>query len=610
MTISDEVGALQAVLDIPTWVSATCEKQPDAIALRHGGTGLTFRDLEVASNRLAHALAARGVAGQHVVGLRMARSPRFVVAALAVMKAGAAYLPIDPEQPADRASFMLANAGAMLLLADEDAAQKDVGGLPVLALDDEFSLASGYADTRPVVALSPDSLAYVIYTSGSSGQPKGVELTHGGLANLVAWHIRTFGLTADDRTTQTASPGFDAAVWEIWPSLCAGATLLFPDTLTRMLPERLRDWLVEARVTVSFVPPVIAEQLMALPWAEDTSLRLLLTGADSLRRYPAAGLPFQVVNNYGPTEGTVVATSGVVPCDPNVASAPTIGKPIDGVDVFILDEFLQPVVPGAAGELCIGGAGLARGYRNNAELTARQFVWTSIAGAPPVRLYRTGDLGRELPNGEIEFLGRADEQIKVRGYRIEPQEISLALNRHPNVKASAVIAVDNCRQDKQLVAYVVTANELDTSSLADFLTGVLPVYMIPTAFVRLSELPLTANGKVDRAKLPRPADAAAGAEAPRNGFIGPRSEVEKRVERVVAQLLGLERVSVRDNLFQLGGHSLFGAQVIARVRDNFGVELPLRKVFEQPTVELLSRQIELAVLARIRATKAAAAVGD
>ncbi|MEO8662489.1 MAG: phosphopantetheine-binding protein, partial [Bryobacteraceae bacterium] len=212
---------------------------------------------------------------------------------------------------------------------------------------------------------------------------------------------------------------------------------------------------------------------------------------------------------------------------------------------------------------------------------------------------------------EFEFLGRADEQIKVRGYRIEPQEVSLALNRHPNVKASAVIAVDDCRQDKQLVAYVVTGNEMDTSSLADFLTGVLPVYMIPTAFVRLSELPLTPNGKVDRAKLPRPADAAAGTEAPRNGFIGPRSEVEKRVERVVAQLLGLERVSVRDNLFQLGGHSLFGAQVIARVRDNFGVELPLRKVFEQPTVELLSRQIELAVLARIRATKAAAAaVGD
>ncbi|MEO8663632.1 MAG: amino acid adenylation domain-containing protein, partial [Bryobacteraceae bacterium] len=397
MTISDDVRALNEVLDIPAWISATCEKQPDAIAIRHGDTGLTFRDLEVASNQLAHLLASRGVAGQHVVGLRMARSARFVVAALAVMKAGAAYLPIDPEQPADRASFMLANAGATLLLADEGAAHKDFGGMPVLAVDDEFSLASGYADTRLAATYAPDSLAYVIYTSGSSGQPKGVELTHGGLANLVAWHIRTFGLTEEDRTTQTASPGFDAAVWEIWPSLCAGATLSFPDTLTRMLPERLRDWLVEARVTVSFVPPVIAEQLMALPWPGDTSLRLLLTGADSLRRYPPAGLPFQVVNNYGPTEGTVVATSGVVPCDPNVSSAPTIGRPIDGVDVYLLDETLQPVVAGSAGELCIGGAGLARGYRNNAELTARQFIRTSIAGAPPVRLYRTGDLARVLP---------------------------------------------------------------------------------------------------------------------------------------------------------------------------------------------------------------------
>jgi amino acid adenylation domain-containing protein len=578
-------------------ISRIAASAPDAIAIRDAPVSLSFAELDIRSNRLAHALRAQGVRTGDAIALLIPRSTSFVTAALAAMKAGGAYLPIDPEYPSGRIEHILRDSGAVCILTGRDQQAQIPAGAISMVVDETFS---SYPRTAPPLDLRRDDLAYIIYTSGSTGQPKGVELLHAGLSNLIAWHIRAFSLQPSDRSSQLASVGFDAAVWEIWPVLCAGASLAIPDELAKRDPVRLRDWIVRERLTVSFVPTCMAEMLLALPWPAETALRYLLTGADVLRRYPQPGLPFQVVNNYGPTECTVVATSGVVPAAVQRKQLPSIGRAIDDVDVCILDPQLRPVPTGMSGEICIAGASLARGYRNNAALTAERFVTVQSENGP-VRMYRTGDLGLIPENGEIEFRGRADDQVKIRGYRIELQEIALALNRHPDVRASAVVAGKNSHGDEELIAYIVAQGNSGAPEWAAHLALSLPRYMIPSIFVPVPELPSTPNGKLDRAALPPPPAVTAS----RTGFVAPRSLVEERMEKLVAQLLGVDSVSVRDNLFLLGGHSLFGAQLISRVRNNFGVELPLRKVFEQPTVELLSQQVELALMARLRASGAA-----
>jgi amino acid adenylation domain-containing protein len=593
------------VQSLPVWdseatsvvetVSLHAGQQREAIAIRDVENILTFGELEARSNRLAHFLCHEGIQVGDVVVVLMRPSVSFAVAALAVMKAGAAYLPIDSEYPGDRIARIMQDSGASIVLTDQESRHLAPDSLRSEIVDFDFGAFRSWPDCLPGIFLKGEDLAYVIYTSGSTGQPKGVELTHTGLSNLIAWHVETFSLHASDRSSQIASVGFDAAVWELWPSLCAGASVLIPDGLTRMIPERLREWLLREKVTVAFAPTCIAELLMTSSWPPNTALRYLLTGADVLRRHPPVGLPFSVINNYGPTECTVVATSGLVPPVAQPLDLPSIGTPIDRVQIYILDEALRPVAPGAEGEICIGGAGLARGYRNDPELTAARFVrYQSDLG--PVRIYRTGDIGRVSDRGEIQFRGRADDQVKIRGHRIELQEVALALNSHPDVRTSAVLAIRNLHDEEELVAYLVMREDAAQPDWAGYLAAILPRYMIPSAFVQVVELPLTPNGKLDRSALPMPL-IAKPSEA---GFVAPRSLVEERMAKLASQLLGLECISVRDNLFFLGGHSLFGAQLISRVRDNFGVELPLRQVFEQPTVELLSQHVEAALMIRLR----------
>jgi acyl-coenzyme A synthetase/AMP-(fatty) acid ligase/acyl carrier protein len=440
----------------------------------------------------------------------------------------------------------------------------------------------------------------VIYTSGSTGQPKGVQITHASLLNLVFWHQRAFAVTAGDRATQVASPGFDAAVWELWPYLTAGASVYFPDEETRIAPEALRDWLVWQRITISFLPTPLAERVMTLEWPATTALRILLTGGDALHRYPSPTLPFTLINNYGPTENTVVATSGPVPAIERPEGPPSIGRPIANTQVYILDERLQPVPSGVPGELHIGGAGLARGYLNHPALTAEKFIPNPFCAVPGTRLYKTGDLACYLPDGQIAFLGRIDEQIKIRGYRIEPGEIVAALDRHPTVQASVVVAREDTPDDKRLVAYIVpTAGSRPTASaLRDYLATQVPDYMVPATFVGLDALPLTPNGKVDRAALPAP-DATNTVQD--DTFTAPRSPLEERLAAIVASLLGLEQVGRDDNFFLLGVHSLLGAQVIARVADTFDVDLPLHALLEAPTVAELAIEIEHLMLAKLEA---------
>jgi acyl-coenzyme A synthetase/AMP-(fatty) acid ligase/acyl carrier protein len=363
-----------------------------------------------------------------------------------------------------------------------------------------------------------------------------------------------------------------------------------PDQSLGCDPRALRDWLSAKQISITFLASPLAEQMLALEWPRPGSLRILLTGADTLRRRPSPDVPFTLVNNYGPTECTVVATSGtVLPEDDS--KLPSIGHPIDHARAYVLDEQMRQVPAGTAGELYIGGAGLARGYHNRPELTTNRFVPDPFGFRPGDRLFRTGDWARFLESGEIEFLGRVDDQIKIRGFRIEPNEIIGALRQHPDVEASTVSARENQDGDKQLIAYIVfTPGAIPSAALLrQHLSQHLPDYMIPAVFVRIESLPLTPNGKIDRAAIAVPND---GNILQENEFVSPEGIVQPRVAAIIASLLRTERVGANDNFFLLGGHSLLGTQLITRINEAFGVELTLLQLFDHPTVLEISHEIE------------------
>jgi amino acid adenylation domain-containing protein len=575
-------------------VAARALSAPDALAISAADDRLTYSELDVRASRLADRLHDLGIGPDVVVATCLPRSAAFVVATLAVLKAGAAYLPLDPSSPSERLAFMLSDAGPRAVIVDRGADCPVPDG-PWAELDIRDAQIESVGEPRRHDVAKDEHLAYVIYTSGSTGQPKGVEVTHGSLANLAAWHQRTFGITAEDRAHFYASPAFDAAVWETWPYLAAGASIHLPPDDVRADPDALQSWMVAERITIGFVPTPVAERMLALAWPETTRLRVLLTGADTLHRHPPATLPFTLVNNYGPTECTVVTTSGVIGCSPLADALPSIGRPIDNVEILILDEARRPVAPGTDGELYVSGANVARGYRNHPELTAERFV--PHPTVPGARLYRTGDRARQLPDGSLAFLGRLDAQVKIRGYRVELDEVAAALGTHPGVDAASVVAREGHDGERQLVAYVAPApgTTLSREGLVATLRRSLPDYMVPSVYVTIPALPLTVNGKVDRAALPAP-DADNTLRDPAS--VGPRTEVEAEVARILARLLAIDDVSVHDNFFLLGGHSLLGTQLIMRLRDAFGVELSLRTLFDSPTVAELSAAIERARLGR------------
>ena len=584
---------------VPRMIAAQARLHPDRIALAMGAETMTYAELEMRASQLANYLRSLGAGPEVLVGLCVERSPQFVIDALAIMQCGAGYLPMDLAHPAERLHFIVKDAAVRLLLTEEAFADRFEGlDARIVALDAEKSAIEQQPAQPSELKPGIDSLAYVIYTSGSTGQPKGVEVTHRNLSNLVSWHVGAFELDSAARSAFQSGVGFDAAVWEIWPALAVGSTLFLPDEMTRLSAELLRDWLVENQITVSFVPTAIAEQLISLPWPAETALRFLLTGADTLHRYPPADLPFAFVNNYGPTECTVVATSGVIASDRPRDGLPPLGFPIDNVSVHILDEQLREVRKGLPGEIYIGGEGVARGYRNRPDLTAERFIVDPFS-AEGGRLYRTGDLGRILGDGEIAFLGRIDDQIKIRGNRIELNEINALLNEHPLVQASLVIAREDVPGDKRLIAYIVpvAGSQRDEQSLREQIRRRLPDYMEPAAFVWMESLPLTPNGKVDRAALPRPSENG----ALEREFIAPRTPVEEALSEIIREVLKVSRLSVDDDFFHLGAHSLLGAQVVARVRGVFGAELKLLDVFNAPTVAELSTKIEEALTRQLNA---------
>ena len=566
--------------------------RPDATAIVCEGESATYEELNTRANQLAHRLRNLGVKPECIVGILMGRSINFVAGLLGILKAGGAYLPLDPEYPRERLAAMIDNAGLTALLTEEKyAALISECDLPVLKLDTEWDAIARESKENPTTHVAAKNPVYVIYTSGSTGKAKGVQISHESLANLIFWHQREYNISHTDRATLLAGISFDASVWELWPYLVSGASLHLPDDETRNSPVQLRDWLITNQISVSFVPTPLAESMLALDWPTDAELRVMLTGGDALRRYPPASLPFELVNHYGPTESTVVATSCRLSAVHDASAAPSIGRPIANTNIYLLDSDLQLVPVGVAGEIYIGGLSLARGYLNDPAQTADRFIPSPFDNEPGVRLYRTGDLARYLPDGNIEFLGRTDHQVKIRGFRVELGDIEVSLRQHPNVSDAVVMAQRNGRGENQLVAYVVTQNQtLKHGALREFLKERLPHYMLPAAFVPLTEIPLTPNGKIDRKALPEVTQ-----DERDTNFSTPRTPIEDVVAGIWTNVLDLERVGVHDNFFELGGHSLLATQIVSRVTDYFKVKIPLQSFFENATVAGMVQCIEDAV---------------
>jgi amino acid adenylation domain-containing protein len=594
--VADTCGAETSVISL---IREAAANAPSAVAVTFGAQTITYAKLDSRSHNLAVQLRSLGVARGAVIGLLAGRSVAYVIGALGIMKSGAAYLPMQPGDPKRRVNYQLHDAGAELIVAGESwGGRGEVAVRKIVRLAEDGSLEVNAAGGQDWNAVAAEDLAYVVYTSGSSGRPKGVEITHGSLLHLIKWHRTAFGVTAADRASLVSNVGVDAAAWELWPYLAAGASAHIADDAVAKNPEALRDWLIAAKISIAFAPTLVAERLMELEWPSKTDLRFLLTGGDVLHAYPPRNLPFQVVNNYGPTECTVVATSATMEPRGTRKGLPPIGRAIANAQIYILDAEMRSVPRGEVGEIWIGGAGVARGYRNQPELTAERFMHDPFVHQSGARLYRTGDRGGMLPDGQIVFLGRSDEQIKVRGFRVEPAEIEAALNQHPAVAQSSVNLMAVACGEERLVAHVVLGSDSAASAgnLQSFLRELLPEHMIPSQFVQLRELPVLPSGKIDRSALGAPSALNTIADPPGNLA---RTITEKRLQEIVSSLLKARNVCVHDNFFMLGGHSLLAAQLIARVRETFGIEMGLRFLFEYPTIAAIAAEIERLVRLKV-----------
>ncbi|MCL5995880.1 MAG: amino acid adenylation domain-containing protein, partial [Chloroflexi bacterium] len=583
---------------------AQAGRTPDAVAVIFEDQSLTYRELNQRANQLAHYLRKRGVGPEVLVGLYMERSPEMVVAILGVLKAGGAYLPLDLTYPAERLAFMLQDSHAPVLLT-QSRLLNDLQMCKVtpICLDADWTTIGQESDADPMSTTTPENVAYVIYTSGSTGTPKGVMISHRAICNHMFWMQETFPLTAADRVLQKTPLSFDASVWEFYAPLWSGAQLV----LARQDGHRDSAYLVKtitaSRVTILQLVPTLLHLLLDEPgFGTCRTLRRVYCGGEALtvdlQERLFVALPVELHNLYGPTEASIDATFWTCKPGDHRAVVP-IGRPIANTQVYVLDHNMQPVPVGVPGELYIGGAGLARGYLYRPDLTTGRFIPDPFCQESGARLYKTGDLVRYLPDGNLEFLGRMDGQVKVRGFRIELGEIETVLGQHQTVRRAAVLAREFAPNDRRLVAYVVPA-EPNRASLAGewraFLKSRLPDYMLPSAFVTLNELPLTPNGKVDRRALPAPELHTQTDQT----CVAPCTPTEELLEGIWAQVLHLEHagtgcsIGMQDNFFDLGGHSLLATQVLSRVRETFQVELPLRTLFEAPTIAAFSEKVEAA----------------
>ncbi|HEV2754809.1 MAG TPA: amino acid adenylation domain-containing protein, partial [Actinomycetota bacterium] len=571
-------------------------QSPDAVALTFGDDELTYSQLNAAANRLAHHLTDKGVGPGVTAGVCLERGPRLVVALLAVLKAGGAYVPLDPGYPAERLTFMLHDAGVRVVMTTSNLAVHLGGdGRELVLVDADDDVISTGPDGDPAGAASPGDLAYVIYTSGSTGAPKGVAVTHRGVVNYLTWCVRNYDLQPDRAVPLHTSASFDLSVTSLFAPLVAGAPV-------RVLPERTGESPLQEELeagaafsSIKLTPAHLTQLGRVLePGVIGSCARCLVVGGEALTAHTVA--PWldhpgaRLVNEYGPTETVVGCTTYEVSERDLEAATVPIGRPIINTAVYILDRRGNLVPKGVPGELYVGGTGVARSYVNRPALTAERFVPDPFSRVPGARLYRTGDRARYLPDGNIEFLGRVDHQVKIRGWRIEPGEIEACLVAHEAVRDAVVVARSD-GGDRRLVAYVV-GDVATATELRAHVSKTLPDYMVPAHFVVLDELPLTPAGKLDRAALPAP-EGRPELEA---AYAAPRTPAEEVLAEIWCEVLRLERVGIHDNFFELGGDSILSIQIVGRARDAFAVDLPLRALFDMPTIAALEAEIERLLL--------------
>ena len=591
------------------------ELAPTRVAVTCGEESITYGELNARANQLAHYLRAQGVRLESRVGVCTGRSVELVVALLGILKAGGAYVPLDPDYPDERLSFMLADAGVEVLLGSQQYQEKLArlarqaripSGLRLVWLDSEWGVTAQWSCENLTQTVTPEQLAYVIYTSGSTGKPKGALVTHQNVVRLFLATDAWFRFNERDVWTLFHSYAFDFSVWELWGALIYGGRLVVVPYLISRSPKAFYELLVRDQITVLNQTPSAFRQLIEAEGANggnNLAVRYVILGGEALDmqslrpwydrhedRQP------QLVNMYGITETTVHVTYRPL-SKKDLDSGSVIGVPIPDLQVYILDERMRPLPIGVPGEMFVGGAGLARGYLNRPELTAERFVPHPFSDEPGARLYKTGDLARFLPGRDIEYLGRIDEQVKIRGFRIELGEIESVLCQHPTVREAVVIAREEVPGDQRLVAYLIADGQASSNvaELRRFLQEELPDYMIPADFIWLEALPLSPSGKLDRRALPTPDRLRPEMEP---ALEAPQTEIEKVLASIWIQLLGIDRLGIHDNFFELGGHSLLATRVMARVQAQLGIELPLRVMFDSPTVAEFAAAVEGALKQR------------
>lgn len=546
---------------------------------------LTYRELDIKANRLASILRNGKIGQDSIVGIMSDPSIEMIVSMLAVLKAGGAYLPIDPDYPADRKKYMLEDSGAKVLLTQKKLMEKNTGLFQKISIEhvlpiDDPEIYQG-TSTEPGTANPSGSLIYAIYTSGSTGKPKGVLVNHKGFVNLVSFHKKIFGENPTSRMSQVANLSFDAMAFEVWPCLLSGAGLYIADKTLRIDPGKMKKWLIDNKITISFQPTVMGEQLLKEEWPDkNTLLKALRVAGDKLSHYPRQKYPFRLYNLYGPTEDTVWTTWTEVNVTGADETHSSIGKPVGNKKVYIMgkENRVQPI--GIPGELCVAGHGLSRGYLNNLELTTEKFVEDPFEKGK--RMYRTGDRARWLTDGNLEFLGRIDQQVKVRGYRIELGEIENQLAKHEKIKEVLVAARETDSGLKALCAYIVPSSPdiLKSDELREFLSRTLPDYMIPASFVEIEKIPLTANGKIDRKSL----DLLGTTLGTGIEYVAPRNQMEKVIADIWQTVLKVEKVGVNDNFFDLGGNSMNIIQVNDRLKEAFNMDIAIATMFQYPSI--------------------------
>ena len=580
-------------LCVHQWMEQQAQRTPKAIAVTMGSEQISYRALDERSNQLAHYLRGRGVGPETLVGIYLERSINLVVALLGVLKAGGAYIPLDPAYPAERIGFILEDAGAAVLLTQKDL----LAALPssktaVIDLDDAQKQISRADRSSPAVEMGGENLAYVLYTSGSTGKPKGVQITHSNLVNFLSSMQKQPGLNAEDTLLAVTTISFDIAGLEMYLPLVTGAQIVLASRAEAADGQRLSELMKKRKPTVMQATPATWRMLIEAGWQGTPELKVLcggeaLPGDLAAQLLPRCG---QLWNMYGPTETTIWSSVHLV--DSATATAP-IGRPIDNTTFYILDEGLQPVPRGVSGEVYIGGDGVARGYLGRPELTAEKFIADPFSERVPdrrsSRLYRTGDLARYLPDGSVQYLGRTDFQVKIRGFRIELGEIESVLAKHPAVQQAVVAAREDSPGSKRLVGYIVAkpGQHLSVTDARSYLKQNLPDYMLPSAMVELEALPLTPNGKVDRKALPKPDFQSTASTA----AVQPRDEVEEKLQKIWQGILQTGPMGITDNFFDLGGHSLMAVRLVNEIKKTTGIEIPLTELFQGATIEHLAKLV-------------------